>query len=52
MVQRILMQANAPITPSPNWIGEITSAIDMADTYILELGDLESAVLDLKRRLL
>ena len=52
MAQNILMQSNAPLSPSVNWIGAITSAIDQAETYILELGDLDSAVIDLKKRLL
>lgn len=52
MAQHILTQSNAPLSSSVNWIGEITSAIDQAETYILELGDLDSAVIDLKKRLL
>ena len=51
MAQLMLTQCNAPISSSPNWVGEITSAIDQADTYILELGELDSAVIDLKKTL-
>ena len=52
MAQRVLAQSNAPISSSPNWVGEITTAINRADTYVLELGDLDSAVVDLREQLL
>lgn len=51
MTQHILTQSNAPLSPAVNWIGEITSAINQAETYILEFGDLDSAVAGLRKSL-
>lgn len=48
MVQRILTQASGPISSSWNWIGDITAAVDQADSFIVDLGDLDSAAIDLK----
>lgn len=51
MVKRIMTQCTPPISGAPGWVGVLTSAVDRADTFTLELGDLDSAVVDLRRGL-
>lgn len=49
MVRRIMTQCTPPISGGPGWVGALTSAVDRARTFTLELGDLETAVVDLRR---
>ena len=49
MVQKIVMQCTPPITPSSQWVGAVTSAVNRAETFILEFGDLDGAVKALRR---
>lgn len=49
MVQKIILQCTPPIAPSNEWVGAVTAAVNRADTFVLEFGDLESAVKALRR---
>jgi len=44
MVRRVLPQCAAPISGRRDWLGDLSGTVDRADTFIMELGDLGSAL--------
>jgi len=44
MTRRVLHQCARPISGRPDWLGDLCATVDRAQAFVLELGDLESAV--------
>jgi len=44
MVRRVMAQTLPPSVQQAQWLAGLTAAIDRADTFILQLGELDSAV--------
>lgn len=51
MTRRLLAQATAPPSGRRGWIGEIARMCDQADSCVVQLGDLESAAVAIRKRL-
>jgi hypothetical protein len=48
MLRRIIPQCTPPASKRANWIGDLSRTIDNTDTFMLRLGELDSAVLAIK----
>ncbi len=48
MLRRIIPQCTPPHSKRANWIGDLSRTIDSTDTFMLNLGELDSAVLAMK----
>jgi hypothetical protein len=48
MVRRVLPHCTAPVSGRRDWLGDLCSTIDRAETFVVELGDLDPAVALLK----
>lgn len=44
MVEQVMKQSTAPITPNKNWIGDICKTIDTCKTYDLHIGEIGQAM--------
>jgi hypothetical protein len=44
MTRRVLHQCARPISGRPDWLADLCATVDRAETFVIELGDLESAV--------
>jgi len=51
MIQRIIPNCSAPISGRQDWVGDLCAAVDHADALVIELGDLDSAVDEIRRAL-
>jgi hypothetical protein len=44
MIQRVLPQCAPPVSGRRNWLGELCATVEQADTFVVKVGDLESAL--------
>jgi hypothetical protein len=44
MIRRVLPHCAPPLSGRRDWVGDICTTLDRADTFVIELGDLTSAV--------
>jgi hypothetical protein len=44
MMQRLLPYCAAPVSGRRDWLGDLCATVDRAETFVIELGDLDSAV--------
>ena len=51
MLRRMMPQCIPPISKRANWIGDLSRTVDDSKTYMLRIGELDSAVLAVKERL-
>jgi len=49
MTRRVLPQCAAPVSGRRGWLGDLCATVDRADTFVIELGDLKSAVAEIIR---
>ena len=51
MLRRMMPHCMPPISKRANWIGDLSRTVDDSKTYMLRIGELDSAVLAVKERL-
>jgi hypothetical protein len=51
MIRRVMPHCAPPASRRRDWLAELCAAVDRADTYIVELGDLETASAAIAERL-
>ena len=51
MVRRVLPHCAPPASGRRTWLGDLSATIDRADTFVMELGELDSAVVAIKKLL-
>lgn len=51
MLKRMMPHCMAPISRRANWIADLSRTVDNSKTYMLHIGELDSAVLAVKERL-
>jgi hypothetical protein len=44
MTRRVLPQCAPPVSGRRDWLGDLCATVDRADTFLIELGDLDSAL--------
>ncbi len=51
MVRRVMARSLAPAVRHDTWLADLCAMVDRAATYVVELGDLDSAAAEIARRL-
>ena len=51
MVRRVLPHCAPPISGRRAWLGDLSATVDRADTFVMELGEFDSAVVAIKNLL-
>lgn len=49
MVRRVLPHCASPVSGRRAWLGDLSATVDGADTFVMELGELDSAVVAIKK---
>jgi hypothetical protein len=48
MTRRVLPQCARPISGRRDWLGDLCATVDRAETFVIEFGDLDSAMLAMR----
>ncbi len=52
MIRRVIPQCRPPISARKDWVSDVAATVNQAGTFVIELGDLDSALAEIKEVLL